>query len=416
MSTLSNAAIAEIHQLQRQAERIISTPGITRGDAKRADVLIARISSIRATGKSSDELMQIVATKQAEELGVEAPEFRKAPTAEQRLFKRFLTGSPDSEIEKEARATTFTVGTSALGYSSGSTGGYLVPQQYMGDVREGMALADPLLDASIVTLVQEPDYSLRPMSIPGWDLSSAAAVQVGEISQESPSNIPTLSTELLNKFGYRVAFDMSTEFEEDASTAYGDPVAALMRANGIAIARGVGADLVNGDGATAPQGIVTGAHDSGVTTASLGSVSHDDLSAVFYSVNPIYRNAPKCAWLVNDAVHKQLANAKDGNQRPLFQSKEGVLQVFDKPVHICPSLPAYNASLGTQKPGSFAVFGDLSAYVVHSSSVLTRRLTQVPGLVEYSKVRVHSLIMVDAIVNDPTAGALPAIVSARLHA
>src|SRR6202035_3163781 len=112
---------------------------------------------------------------------------------------------------------------------------------------EGMALADPLLDASIVTLVQEKTYSLRPLILPGWDLSEAAAVQVGEITQENASNIPTLSQHLQNKFGYRVAFDMSTEFEEDASTSYGDPVAALMRANGIAIARGVGADLVNGD-------------------------------------------------------------------------------------------------------------------------------------------------------------------------
>jgi HK97 family phage major capsid protein len=248
-------------------------------------------------------------------------------------------------------------------------------------------------------------------------VGSAVDVMVAQHRAQSAGTIPTLNQPLLNKFGYRVAFDMSTEFEEDALTAYGaDPVAALSRAQGIAIARGVGADLVNGDGATAPEGIVTGAASSGITTANTGSVVHDDLSAVFYSVNRVYRNSPKCAWLVSDKVEQQIRNAKDSNNRPLFPTSDGVLQVFGKPLYVCPSLPLYNPSLGTQAAGSFCVFGDLSHYVVHASAVLQRRFTQSPGLIEYGKVRFHSLVLVDAVVNDPTDGASAPIVSARLKA
>ena len=83
-------------------------------------------------------------------------------------------------------------------------------------------------------------------------------------------------------------------------------------------------------------------------------------------------------------------------------------------MYVCPSLPDYNSSLGTQAPGTFCVFGALDYFYVHASAVLQRRFTQSPGLIEYGKVRFHSLILVDAVVNDPTDGASAPIVSARL--
>jgi HK97 family phage major capsid protein len=420
MSTLSNAAVREIFSLQTEAENLLRASNVSHAEQKRADIIISRIASIRATGRSSDELNQTLAGEMARELGAPAPQFRSAQTAETRAYKRWLHGASTESVAREMRASTFVTSaenTPTIGYSAGDNLGFIVPMQYHADIIEGMKLTDPLLDDDVVTVVRESDYSLRPLQIPGWDLSSVAAVKVGEVTQESAATIPTLNQPLLNKFGFRVAFDMSQEFEEDALTSYGsDPVAALSRAQGIAIARGVGADLVIGDATSAPQGIVTGATDSGIVTASTGSIVHDDLSNVFYSVNRVYRNSPKCGWLVSDAVEKQIRNAKDSNNRPLFPTSDGVLQIFGKPVHVCPSLPNYNASLGTQKAGSFCVFGDLSHYVVHASAVLQRRFTQSPGLIEYGKVRFHSLILVDAVVNDPTSGASAPIVSARLKA
>lgn len=414
--SLTNAAIAELHQLQTECEGILKLSTIGRSEQKRADLLLSRMSSIRSTGVSLDELIRTVATAQARSLGVSAPTF-STRTPEARLYQRWLAGKA---TDAELRATTLVTkaeSTPGISYSVGDNLGFVVPMQYASDIVEGMKLTDPLLDDAVVTVVRENDYSLGPLQIPGWDLSSVKAVKVGENVQETAATIPTLNQPLLNKFGYRTAFDMSIEFEEDAVTAYGvDTVSALSRAQGIAIARGVGADLVNGDGSTAPQGIVTGATDSGITTTTTGSIVHDDLSNVFYSVNRIYRNSPKCGWLVSDAVEKLVRNAKDSNNRPLFPTSDGVLQVFGKPVYVCPSLPLYNASLGTQAAGSFCIFGDLSHYVVHASAVLQRRFTQSPGLIEFGKVRFHSLILVDAVLNDPTSGASAPIVSARLKA
>ena len=280
-----------------------------------------------------------------------------------------------------------------------------------------MAAINPLLDPSIVTVIQEPDFQLRPLSVPGFDLSGVAAVKVGETSTYTSSTVPNLNTELMNKWTYRLAFDASIEWDEDAK-AYGDPYAALGRACGIGMARGIGLDLVEGNGSTAPAGILAGATDSGVMTASDTALTVDDFANVFFSVNKAYRESPKAAFLVNDAVMKLIRNAKDGSQRPLFPVENDIVKIFGKPVYVCPDLPILNPSVGPGPgdlyAGSFCVFGDLSHYYVHASSIMFRRQLQVPGLIEYGKCRYLALMMVDAVVNDPTDGALPPIVSAKL--
>jgi HK97 family phage major capsid protein len=415
MSTLTNAAIREIHQLQIEADNILRATDVSRAEQKRADVIISRISSIRATGFSTEELNRTLATEQARELGAPTPRF-ETRTAEQRLYKKFLQGVSDEILEREFRdaAPAFIAGSATLGYSQGPNAGFVVPMQYLKEVVEGQKLVSPLLNPDVVTVVQETAYSHRPLQIPSWDLSGIAAVKLGETTGQTPSSIPSLQQPLLNTFRYNVSFNMSVEFEEDAASGYGpDPIDALSRANGVALARGINTDLISGDGVTGPQGILN-ATDSGVVTAGSNVVAHDDLSNVFYSVDRVYRNSPKCAWLVTDAVEKQIRNMKDTAGRPLFPTSDGVLNVFGKPLYSTPDLPLYNASLGTQAAGSFCVFGDLSKYVVHASAVFQRRFTQTPGLVEAGLIRLHSQQLIDAVVVNPSPSASPAIVTARL--
>ena len=383
---------------------------------------MAGMSAIRATGLGSTELSQIVATQQARELGVAAPTFRthqKSPEA--RAYAKWLRGASEEEIRKEVRTVPSLVtggdaGLPALSYSEGPNMGFVVPMEYHKEIIEGQALYSPLLDPDVCTVVQEPTFIHRPLQIPEWDLSQVSAVLLGEIDGQTPSAIPTLMQPLLNTFRFNVSFNMSTEWEQDAVTGYGaDPIDALARANGVALARGINRYLINGDGTTGPQGILHAA-DSGVVTASSNVVDYDSLVDVLYSVDPVYRDAPKTAFLVSDAVHKQIRKLKDSANRPLFKTSDGILQVLGKPCHIAPDLPAYNPSLGTQAAGSFCVFGDLSKYVIHASAVLQRRFTQTPGLVEAGMVRFHSQQLIDAVVCNPSPSGTPAIVTARLKA
>jgi HK97 family phage major capsid protein len=213
----------------------------------------------------------------------------------------------------------------------------------------------------------------------------------------TPQVIPNIDGKTTNKFTYRCTFAGDMEFEQD-SKAYGSAEMALARALGVAFGRGVSSDLVVGDGVTGPQGALTGAVSSGFTSAAAGVLSLGDFNNVFYSVNPAYRNAPKAAWIMADATHKLVANAVDNSGRPLFPIKDGVLQICGRPAYISPSMPS--------GAGSKAVlFGDFGNYFVHSSTLLIRRRTQYPGLVEYGKVAWTGLQMVDAVVFDPTEGA-----------
>jgi len=407
---ITPAALREIHALQNQASQILNQRSVSRADGKRADLLLSKIAGIRQAGCSSDEQRQKLANELGREIGRvpvdfdnTSPELRK----HEDIFKRFLAGAPDAELEKEVRATSFLAGSQTLILSSGPEGGVLVPFSFCQKVAEGRAAVDPLFNENVVTLVQESAFTLPPMQIPGWDLSTIKAVKVTETSQHNADVIPAINSDLLNRFTYRATLAGSVEFDEDAK-AYGDTNTAMARAFGVAFGRGVGADLVNGDGATGPQGILTGAANSGYTTALGGSLSQADFTSVYFSVNKVYRDAPKCGWLMADATYKLVLNAKDSSNRPLFPLANDELRILGKPVYVCPSLPSAGGSKGI-------VFGDLGAYYVHSSSLFIRRRLQYPGLVEFGKVAWTGLQMVDAIVDDPTSGAMPPIVYATLH-
>jgi HK97 family phage major capsid protein len=408
---ITPAALREIHELQTQATQILNQRTVTRADGKKADLLIAKIASIKQTGYSSDEVRQQLANQIGRELGVKPTEFSTA-SPEQRMheqiFRGFLSGKPDAELEQELRtSTTALAGQQTPVFSSGTAGGVLVLISFSQKVAEGRAAVDPLLDETVVTLIQEPTFTLPPLSIPGWDLSTITAVKVGEAVQHAADIVPAINSDILNKFTYRCTLAGTIEWETDAR-AYGDAQAAIGRAFGVAFGRGIGVDLITGDGSTGPQGILTGAANSGVTTTAAGALSPADFTNIYFSVNKIYREAPKAGWLMADATYKLVLNAKDAQGQPIFPLVNDELKILGKPVYVCPSMPSAAGSKGI-------VFGDLGAYFVHSSSLYIRRRMQYPGLVEFGKMAWTALQMVDAIVDDPTNGTLPPIVYATLH-
>jgi len=402
---MTSAGLKEVFQLQREIDALLAQPHISKEQRKRADLLMSRVASLRDMGMSTDEANRALVAEYGREIHPLSEEQR----VHEDLFRAYLRGE-----HIEERATTFIAGQQSILYTSGQNGGFLVPTSFRQEAAEGMAAIDPLLNPNVVTLIQEPDYSLRPTSLPGWDLSGVLAEIVSETGTYEQNSVPSITSKMLNGFTYRAAFDASLEWDEDEK-AYGSPMAAMARATGIALGRAIGKDLINGNGTTAPSGLLTGAADSGVTTANAGKVVLQDFTDVFYSINKIYRDSEKCAWLVTDAVHKMIAECVDDQHRPIFPVVNGVTYVLGRPVYVAPSLPAYNSSLGTQAPGSFCLFGDFSHYYVHASSIMLRRLLQVPGLIENGKCRYLSLQRVDAIYHDPTDGSLPAVVAARLH-
>ena len=306
---------------------------------------------------------------------------------------------PDSTLIPEARATLFQVGQQEPIFSpnGGQGGGVLCPVSFNKSVFEAMAAFDPLLDSEIVSVEQEDGFRLPALTVPGWDLAGVAAAIVAETSHHNTDTIPQISNNILGRFTYRAALTATIEFEGDTKV-YGSTEAAMARAFAIAFARGVGADLVNGNGTAAPFGILTQAVDSGHVTSDPSKFVLTDFTNLFFSVNKAYRESPKAAWLVSDASMKLIRQATDTAGRPLVPVGVDVPEILGKPVFVAPSMP----SGASQR---VLLFGDLSKYLVHRSAMFLRRSIQAEGLVEYGKARFDALMIVDAVLNDPTEGA-----------
>jgi len=329
------------------------------------------------------------------------------PGAAQDEFARFF-----SDFFKGKEVRQMQAGQQSLTYTAEAEGGALVPNEFNDDVVQGMAQYDPLLNADIVTLLESDTFALRPFTIPGWDMSTYAAVQVAEGAQQNAQAVPTVSGKILNGYKFKASLPVSVELEEDAF----QPMIALMQdAFSVGFARGIGAALVTGNGTSAPQGVLTGSSNSGVTTANSGKLVLDDFENVYFSVNRYHRASPKCAWLMNDAAYQLARKATDTVGNPLIKLHKDKEMIMSKPVYVSPSLPAYNPSLGSQANGSFCVFGDLSHFYVRVSKMVVKRQWQLPGYVENGMALYTGIMRADAKVFDPTSGGASPIVYANLH-
>jgi HK97 family phage major capsid protein len=118
---------------------------------------------------------------------------------------------------------------------------------------------------------------------------------------------------------------------------------------------------------------------------------------------------------MNDAAYQMARKSVDASGNPLLKLIKDKETIMGKPVLVSPSLPQYNASLGTQAAGSFCVFGDLSHMYVRVSKTVVTRQWQLPGYVENGMALYTGIMRADAKVFDPTSGNSVPLVSASLH-
>jgi HK97 family phage major capsid protein len=389
------AAFDELNALTR-------TPGkLSPEQQNRSKYLLAKISALKSGSLTTDEEVRSRAAAAANEVGLPANREERR-RAELEDFRKFLL--QDNHIlplhEKRYNGLDTT----------NASAGYFVPAAFMDELFLGMAQYDPLLDENNVRLVKAENA--RPMTIPGIDLSTISATKVGQGVDNPPAispatNIPAISKNVLGGFSYRSSSIPATfELEQDSFESISK---ILALAFGTGLARGLGQDLVNGDGVTGPQGLLTAAANSGVTTGASGVISATDITSIYFSLNRAYRNSPKCAWVMSDTTYQSVRTAKDANNRPLLSMSEDGEKLMGKKVLIAPSMPSAAGSKGI-------VLADLSHYVVRVSkdSVQVRRNFQAPGFVENGIALYYSLMRADAELVAP--GTSKPAVYATLHA
>lgn len=294
---------------------------------------------------------------------------------------------------------------SGLNTTIGSSGGFLIPADYQRELFLGIAQYSDLLNESNVRLLRTGTGS--PLTVPGFDLSSISSSIVGQGTDNPPSGAPPVITRnILNGFTYKTVPIVATlEIEQDS---FESVWSILSQAFAVGIARGAGADLVNGNGTTAPQGILTAAANSGVTSTVSGVWSGTDLAAVYASVNRAYRVSPKCAWLMNDTTYQQILALKDSSGRPLLGIRDDQETLFGKRVLLSPDMP-------TGAGAKSILFGDLSQFVVRvaGNSLNVRRSFEVPGMAEQGVAQYTAYARIDANLIAPN-GVKP-VVYATAH-
>jgi HK97 family phage major capsid protein len=285
--------------------------------------------------------------------------------------------------------------------------GQLVPASFYNQLLTGIAQYTELMSRDNVSLI-ESEKAL-PLTLPTLDLSTITSAIVSQAVDAPPVANPTISSMVLGGFSYRTNPIASTfELEQDSFESITD---ILTAAFSVALARGIGSDLVNGSGSGAPLGILTAAGTSGITSASSSVFVKSELQSIYFSVNRAYRVSPKCAWLMNDATYNAILGLKDATtNRPLVSITEDGEKLFGKKILISPDMP-------TAAGSKAIVFGDLGQFQVRvaKNGVMVRRNVEALGYAEQGASLYTAYLKADSALNTAGASTSPAVVYGTLH-
>jgi HK97 family phage major capsid protein len=390
--SISVSAQQEIMSLQRECEEITKKP-LTAESRKRFELNLSKISLLKS-GQLSDEVRMARADELAAEFG-----FGKVERGEEARTKHDGLQSL-REYMRTGEMRTY----SAMGSVVGSNGGYLLPVEFEKMLLASAAQFDDLMNPENVRVIPTKDG--RSLSLPSIDLISITSAIVSQNTQQLPVANPAVATNTFGGYSFKTnPVAVTMELEQDSFEA---TMQILSAAFGVGLARGIGASLVNGNGTTAPTGLLTAATDSTITTAAAGVIGATDIEQIFFSVNRAYRASEKCSWIISDAVYQMIRNSRDGSMRPLLNMVDEKETLMGKRVLISPSVPSTPGSTGI-------IFGDLSQFAVRIvGAPEVKRAVESAGYVERATALYTGWLRVDSGLIAP--GGVAPIVYATLHA
>ncbi len=373
---------------------------LTKQDEQRCAYLQTAISAVKA-GVSLAEVDETLHNERFRAAGL--PEVRIARPAsavekEARGYQSFLRGELERRDMTEGAPMITQMGTySGLGY--------FVPTDFFPQVFSAMKAADALLDEDSVTLIRSTNG--RPLPIPvASDVENNASV-IAEGGSQTSVDIDSTGHVELGAYSYSSRrFVASMESFDDLEGTI--TVTGLMKnyfAQGLR--RGIGADLVNGNGSGKPTGLVTSlqnlgsaavvaagsAVNTGGSETGATTIGSEDLTNLYQLLDAAYFG-PKTAWMMNQKTLGQLAGVvtKYGQPLNIVRRVDGQPTILGLPVKICPSLPVPAASAVTVLLGDFGywctrlVTDDSSGLVVYREA---------PGLIENGKIGVRCFCRAD---------------------
>jgi HK97 family phage major capsid protein len=233
-------------------------------------------------------------------------------TAFSTLMRRGLDGlNPEQRVMMQENFAPATE-TRAQGTTT-TAGGYLIPPGFLLRITETMKAFGGILNVAEVIMTETGN----PLQWPSFDGTAQAGQILSENTQETPLDM-AFGTKTLGAFAYSSRIiQVSIQLMQD--TAF-DLDAFVARQIGIRIGRAVAPHLANGTGTGQPAGLFNGA-TIGKTglTGQTTSVIYDDLVDLIHSVDPAYRQADDCRWVMSDSSLRAIRKLKDSQGHPLWE-------------------------------------------------------------------------------------------------
>lgn len=291
-----------------------------------------------------------------------------------------------------------------LSDTTGSAGGFTVPQGFRATITERLKYWGPMRDvANVITTTSGQD-----LPWPNNDDTSIVAAVLGENVQISEAD-PAFTSKTLKAYVWtsglvRVpntllndsAFDVEAWLGGRFSQRFG-------RGQNTAFTNGAG------HGSNTAQGIVPGLQagaNLGVTTAGPTAITYADITALKYKIDPAYR--ANAAFQFSDDAMRTLHLLTDGNGRPLFIpagsfgsiAQDAPDTLLGKPIFTNNDLAAVAATNVT------GLFGDFkAAYIIRDVlDMQTVRLNE--RYADYLQTGFFAYMRTDGMVDDSYAAAV----------
>lgn len=288
-------------------------------------------------------------------------DYRDAYNRYIRLHKNQRLSEKDMEL-LEKRGTSDQVG------STGSLGGYLIPEGFSNLLEKYMVMYGGMLEAANVITTATgnpfPYPTVNDTSSTGAYIDQGTADTVGDVTFAKVDFplVPTITSKVV-----KVAWELQQD-------SYFDLENLIAELCGERIGRFANTEFTTGSTANKIEGFVTGA-SSGKTAASATAFTRNELVDLMHSIDPAYRNSPKCRWMFNDttlAAIKKLSFGS-GDDRPLWlpSIREGEPDTLEgKPYTVNQAMA--NPATGT-KP---IAFGDFGKYVIRVAKGITLEMSR----------------------------------------
>ena len=390
---MSKVNYAELNSLLVEYNSLSNKLKHTKEDERRMAFLQTAISAVK-NGASVADVDEARLNDVARRAGLPIGPLTREQEQEARSFKAFVETRDMGEGAPML---------SHIGTYSGL--GYFVPNSFYPELFRAMSAHDLLFDEDSCTVLKTDSGNVLPIPTAG-DIENVASV-VAEAGSRTSTDISNVAQAVVGAYSYSSPrFVFSMEVSQDVQGAYSiSQLAKTFFAD--RIARGVGADLLTGNGTNKPKGLITtleslvtpvaatgSANNTGGTETGSNSIGTTDLANVLDNLDSAYLSSAKTAWCMNRKTLGYLNGlvSKMGTPIDICKYVDGKPYIFGIPVKISPSMD----NMGPSKVP--VILGDFSYWVtrlVNSENLGLTVIREAPGLVENGNVGVVCFFRAD---------------------